>query len=196
MGDTIALKNHCDGFLSCYCSVNCDQHCKSRGCPGSRMDGNDWKGCAGEVFNYIVAFGKKSGDAVKHGDEVAIRYGNKHGDKGWWLSCWGRGSFCRTRTCPGKMFTDNEKSRCRGEIFQIFSTSRRGSCSSDVSVGCRGKPIYPGDTVFLRYTVDNKRGGYWLSAGHLNEKILTRTCPGNHPNNSKCSCERWTLFRK
>ena len=78
VGDTIALKNHCNGFLSCGYNENC----KSGSCSGNRMDEKDWKGCRREVFNYITAFGKNFGDAVKHGDLVAIRYGYKDGDKG------------------------------------------------------------------------------------------------------------------
>lgn len=160
------------------------------------MDWGDWTGCSGEVFNYIVAIGKKPGDAIRHGDIVALRYGNDVGDKGWWLSCWGRGSSCRARPCPGYMFQDDEQVNCRGEIFQIFSMKRRGVCSSNVSIPCRGDLIHEMDTVFLRYTVDELYGGYWLSAGKINEDVLTRSCPGSHPNDNKCACERWTLFKK
>lgn len=50
-----------------------------------------------------------------------------------WLSCWGSGSRCTLRTCPG---TDNPFDtgsqyqyhyRCRGEVFWIFGDGRSGS---------------------------------------------------------------------
>ncbi|KAK4307738.1 hypothetical protein Pmani_020528 [Petrolisthes manimaculis] len=128
VGDTIALRNHCggQGFLSCYCTVNCGADCKTKPCPGTSMDRSDWDRCAGEVFNYITAFGRQTGDAIRFGDKIAIRYGYDAAvDRGNWLSCWGRGSDCTTRTCPGHSFTADKK-HCQGEMFWIYSYERRG----------------------------------------------------------------------
>ncbi|KAK4314055.1 hypothetical protein Pmani_014645 [Petrolisthes manimaculis] len=74
--DTIALRNHCgaQGFLSCYGSVALFRKCKTRSCPGTSMRGSDWSRCKGEVFNYITAFGRQPGDAIRFGDKIAIRY--------------------------------------------------------------------------------------------------------------------------
>lgn len=75
VGETIALKNHCggQGFLSCYCTVNCDQKCKTRSCPGTSMEGSDWDNCKSEVFNPIIATDRSHGDAIRYGDKIAIR---------------------------------------------------------------------------------------------------------------------------
>ena len=43
------------------------------------MDVSDWSRCVGEAF---LAFGKKHGDAVKHGDNVVTRYGSNRGNQG------------------------------------------------------------------------------------------------------------------
>ena len=156
------------------------------------MDINDWANCRGELFDYLRAFGRKEGEAVRHGDEVAIRYSYGKDDEGRWLSCAGKkGENCRTQISPGNTFYDSEKNKYWGEVFQIFSEKRRGRCSSNVSRKCIGDPIYPGDTVFIRYT----KTGYWLS-GREGKYIYTNTCPGTTPSNSKCQCERWTLYRR
>ncbi|KAK3892886.1 hypothetical protein Pcinc_003287 [Petrolisthes cinctipes] len=122
--DTIALGNHCGGkgFLSCYCSVNCDQKCKTRSCPGTSMEGSDWRSCPSEAFNYITAFGRQTGDAIRFGDKIAIRYDYNTNDRGYWLSCWGRGSSCRTRTCPGFHFTDDETADRDDTVTKLHQT--------------------------------------------------------------------------
>ncbi|KAK3888046.1 hypothetical protein Pcinc_007836 [Petrolisthes cinctipes] len=202
VGDTIALRNHCggQGFLSCYCTVNCDSKCKTRSCPGTSMEGSDWDRCAGEVFNYITAFGRQSGDAIRFGDQIAIRYGyDITNDRGNWLSCWGRGSDCTTRSCPGFGFTEDDD--CRGEMFWIYSYKRRGACggNSDTHHTCIGEPLYPGDKVYIQYTPDDNVGGYWLSGRNMDDEVYTRPCPGRyftHHVSQSCSCERWTVFRK
>ncbi|KAK4321596.1 hypothetical protein Pmani_007621 [Petrolisthes manimaculis] len=125
VGDTIALRNHCggQGFLSCYCTVNCGADCKTKPCPGTSMEGSDWDRCAGEVFNYITAFGRQTGDAIRFGDKIAIRYGYDAAvNRGNWLSCGVRGyDYCTTSPCPGLDFTAD----CRDEMFWIYSYERR-----------------------------------------------------------------------
>ncbi|KAK4319004.1 hypothetical protein Pmani_010089 [Petrolisthes manimaculis] len=89
--DTIALRNHCggQGFLSCWSSVSLPHlRCKTRPCPGTSMEGSDWSNCKGETFNYITAFGRQPGDAIRFGDKIAIRYGYGSYDRAELLASW------------------------------------------------------------------------------------------------------------
>ena len=192
-GDTIALRNDAkrNQWLSCWCTVNCNlDRCKLRPCPGSEMTGNDWSSCISETFGlHLVYYGY--GEPVRSGDRVAIYYAKDH-----WLSCWGSGGVCPTRPCPGYSWDSSDTRNCRGEMFWIYSPKRQGSCSSDTTVSCRGKPIQKGDNVFIQYSI-KKGEGWWLSED--DEDIRTRTCPGLHINDEdkrRCGSESWTIFAR
>lgn len=190
-GDTMALNHHrkSSQWLSCYCTVNCGyDQCELRGCPGSQMLGSEWQTCGSEVF-YIYSIYGSHGDEIRSGDSVAFYYGSRH-----WLSCWGSGSRCKTRSCPGWSWDSSDTSDCRGEIFWIYAPERHTRCSSDVTVGCRGKPIQKGDNVFIIYSV-NKGRGYWLSED--DGEIRTRTCPGTYITSQDkydCGSESWVIY--
>ncbi|XP_069945044.1 SE-cephalotoxin-like [Cherax quadricarinatus] len=216
-GDMIALKSLCGGFLSGYktehyqgrrhtndfcrdffhhmdflkvcpkAPVKLNAH--SSDCPGDRMDGGDWDRCWGERF-YIYAVERKTGDAIRYGDMVGLKYrGN------WWLSCVNAGGVCTSWECPGGQFTRDEGGKCVSEVFFIYVLGRKGSCSTDTRYKCSGTPLYPGDTVFLRSYYWN----YWLSVLNKKDYIFTRTCPYQNLEQSdavNCNCEQWILFRK
>ena len=196
-GDTIALRNNAKSnqWLSCYCTVNCDvDRCKLRGCPGSQM--NDWNGCRSERFRlYLTKYG--NGEPVRSGDQIAIQYTwNYSKGTGHWLSCWVSGSVCPTRPCPGSKWDSSDTKNCRGEMFWIYSPERQGSCSSDTTKICRGKPIQKGDNVFIQYSLKNGHG-YWLSED--DGDIRTRTCPGlyiNSEDKNQCGSESWDIFAR
>ena len=87
------------------------------------------------------------------GDAVALR-GEKDNH---WLSCWGSGSDCKARGCPGKdrPFQKDDSSQytvdCRGELFWIYAEKRR-----------RGESIRHNDRVALLYShMNGKR--WWVS---------------------------------
>lgn len=192
-GDMIALKNDLKSnqWLSCWCTVNCDvDQCELRGCPGSEMSGSGWHTCSSEVFSIHLVSGN-DGEVVRSGDRVAIHYAGDH-----WLSCWGSGGLCPTRPCPGYRWDSSDSGRCRGEMFSIYAPERQGSCSSDISVGCRGKPIQKGDNVFINYSIKDGHG-WWLSQD--DGEIRTQTCPGLHINSEDkqhCGSESWTIYAK
>lgn len=192
-GDTIALRSNAKAnqWLSCYCTVNCGvDRCKLRGCPGSQMTGNDWNSCSGERFTlYLTHY--RPGEPVRYGDSIALYYGAGH-----WLSCWGSGGVCPTRSCPGYGRWDSSDTKsCRGERFWIYSPERQGRCSSDIRKGCRGKPLQRGDNVFIVYSVKGGRG-YWLSED--DKDIRTRTCPGLYINSDdkRCVSESWNIYAR
>lgn len=192
-GDLIALKSNAkpNQWLSCYCTVNCGvDRCKLRGCPGSQMTGNDWNSCSGERFRlYLTGYG--DGEPVRSGDRIALYYGKDH-----WLSCWGSGGVCPTRSCPGYGRWDSTDTRkCRGEMFWIFSPERQGRCSSDTRKTCRGEPIQKGDNVFIQYSLKDGTS-YWLSED--DKDIRTRTCPGIYisKDDRRCSSESWNIFAR
>ena len=192
-GDMVALRSNAkrNQWLSCWCTVNCGvDRCKLRGCPGSQMNGNDWKKCSGERFRlYLTSYGY--GKPIRSGDRIALYYGKAH-----WLSCWGSGGVCPTRNCPGYgRWDSSDTKKCRGEMFWIYSPKRHGRCSSDTRKNCRGKPIQKGDNVFIQYSI--KRGrGYWLSED--NKDIRTRTCPGVYitKRDKRCVSESWDIFAR
>ena len=131
------------------------------------------------------------GELVRSGDQVAMYYG-----KGHWLSCWGSGGVCPTRSCPGYSWDSSDTRNCRGEMFWIYSPKRQGSSSSDTTVSCRGKPIQKDDNVFIQYSI-KKGEGWWLSED--DEDIRTRTCPGLHINDEdkrRCRSESWIIFAR
>jgi len=193
-GDLIALRSNArrNQWLSCYCTVNCGvDRCKLRGCPGSQMTGSDWRSCNSETF-ILYSTHYRPGEPVRYGDSIALYYGAGH-----WLSCWGSGGVCPTRSCPGYGRWDSRDTRnCRGERFWIYSPEREGSCSSDTRVGCRGKPIQKGDNVFIQYSIKRGRRGYWLSQD--NKDIKTRTCPGIYISkyDKRCRSESWNIFAR
>ena len=192
-GDWIALKSNAktNQWLSCYCTVNCGvDRCKLRGCPGSQMTGSDWNSCSSEVFVlYLTDYG--NGDPVRSGDRIALYYRASH-----WLSCWGSGRVCPTRSCPGHGSWDSTDTRqCPGEMFRIYSPERQGRCSSDTRKSCRGKPIQKGDNVFIQYSPMHGTS-YWLSED--DKDIRTRTCPGIYINKDdrRCISESWNIFTR
>ena len=96
------------------------------------------------------------------GDRVALR-----GDQdNKWFSCWGSGSNCEARSCPG---TD-QPFKCRGEVFWIYAEKRR-----------RGERIRHGDRVALKYSY--MRGGMWWVSVHYSGLdsgvVKTKTSPGS-----------------
>ncbi|XP_068713788.1 SE-cephalotoxin-like [Montipora foliosa] len=193
-GDLIALRSKArrNQWLGCYCTVNCGvDRCKLRGCPGSQMTGSDWRSCSSETFNlYLTHY--RPGEPVRYGDSIALYYGAGH-----WLSCWGSGGVCPTRSCPGYGRWDSRDTKyCRGERFWIYSPEREGRCSSDTRLGCRGKPIQKGDNVFIQYSIKRSRIGYWLSQD--NKDIRTRTCPGIYitKKDRRCRSESWNIFAR
>ncbi|XP_022782738.1 SE-cephalotoxin-like [Stylophora pistillata] len=194
-GDLIALRSNArrNNWLSCYCTVNCGvDRCKLRRCPGSQMTGSDWSSCSSETFIlYLTHYSR--GEPARYGDSIALYYGAGH-----WLSCWGSGSVCPTRNCPGYGRWDSrDTKKCRGERFWIYSPERQGRCSTNTKVGCRGKPIHKGDNVFIQYSIQRGRRGYWLSQD--NKDIRTRTCPGIYITKSdkrRCSSESWDIFAR
>jgi hypothetical protein len=197
-GDMIAMESNSKRgqWLSCYCTVNCGyDRCRLRGCPGNTMEGNDWTsaGCPGERFRFYGIDGSH-GQAVHHGDRVAIQYGWDYSTgRGNWLSCWVSGSVCPTSPCPGLHWEPEDTEKCRGERFWIFSPDRRGSCSSDIMSGCRGEPIQKGDTVFILYGTPS----WFLSED--GGSIRTRSCPGRYLTESDktgCICESWRIFSR
>ena len=194
-GDTIALRNDLkrNQWLSCWCirTVNCDvDRCKLRPCPGSEMNTDDWSSCPSEVFRLYLT-NHDYGEPVRSGDRVAIYYAKDH-----WLSCWGSGGVCPTRSCPGYPGWDSSDNHCIGEMFWIYSPERQGSCSSDTTKICRGTPIQKGDNVFIQYSIKNGNG-WWLSEDDAD--IRTRTCPGLHINEADkrhCGSESWSIFAR
>lgn len=199
-GDTIALKSSCGGgFIGCYRTDKWSwKTCSLQNCPGQHMSGKDWTKCRGEVFNHITVVGKNSGDAIRYGDKIAIRYISKTGDKGWWLSCHRNGATCKTRTCPGKYFSSSEERSCGGEMFWIYSVQRRGSCSTDTYSSCRGKPLYPGDEVYILNEKVSRGTAYWLSGCRMKKEVKTSTCSTRFldPRKRSCRSEKWQIYRR
>ena len=190
-GDLIALRSNAkrNKWLSCYCTVNCGvDRCKLRDCPGSEMTGGDWRKCSSETFVlYLTNY--PLGRPVRHGDSIALYYGAGH-----WLSCWGSGGVCPTRSCPGYGKWDSrDTKKCRGERFWIYSPEREGGCLSDTRSCRRGKPIQKGDNVFIQYSIMHGRG-YWLSED--DKDIRTRTCPGVYITKYDSESESWGIFAR
>lgn len=187
----MALRNY--HGKSRWLSCGRDHQCKLSTCPGSEMSHNrDWIDCSDVMFNlHLVHYGFDT--PVRSGDRVAAC----HYAAGYWLSCWpGKGVECWTSPCPGTWWDWPAIQRCRGEMFWIYSPKRQGSCSSDTTVSCRGKPIQKGDNVFIQYSIKNGKG-WWLSED--DEDIRTRTCPGLHINDEdkrRCGSESWTIFAR
>ena len=108
-----------------------------------------------------IAEGRKDAideDVYLHsGDRVALR-----GDQdNKWFSCWGSGSNCEVRSCPGR----DQPFKCRGEVFWIYAEKRR-----------RGERIRHGDRVALKY------GGMWWVSVHYSGvfsrgDVKTKTSP-------------------
>jgi len=106
---------------------------------------------------------------------------------GVWLSCWGSGSSCNTRTCPSQYGYSSpfhygsfsHGIECRGEAFWIYSNSAQ---------------IIDGATVNIKYSEKNGKG-YWFSTywfrGRIDINSLdkTRTCPGRQFTHIKSNCE-------
>ena len=156
------------------------------------MKGSDWRSCRGEIFKlYLTHYRPR--EPVRYGDSIALYYGAGH-----WLSCWRSGSVCPTKSCPGYGRWDSRDTKyCRGERFWIYSLDRKGRCSSDTRVGCRGKPIQKGENVFIQYSIRRSRRGYWLSQD--NKDIRTRTCPSIYItkyDRRSCRSESWDIFAR
>ena len=109
------------------------------------------------------------------GDQVSLR---GHED-GVWFSCWGSGSLCEARGCPGRdrPFINNDRRSyvdCRGEVFYIYAENRR-----------RGERIQSGDTVALMYSYMNDNyyyvschdPGFWSLFNR--DAVKTMTSPGS-----------------
>ena len=199
-GDMIALESNSQPgkLLNCYCTMNCGKdRCTLGTCPGSEMSGSDWNNCDSERFRLYLTDGSH-GEAVRSGDRIAIQYGwNDETKRGNWLSCWGSGSVCPTRPCPGLTWDPADNEKCRGEYFWIYSPERMGSSPSDtrIKTGYRGKPLQKGDNVFIQYSI-NDNTPWWLSEDE--DDIRTRTCPGLYIDSSdkRCACESWNLFSR
>lgn len=130
---------------------------------------------------------------IRNDDIVSLKLTHS---KESWISCWGSGSKCRYRNCPGidNPFVAGSQYKhyykCRGEVFWIFGDLRGGK---DYIRNC--------DKVAFRYSWwSNRNAGYWIST---NENFWsgrfynTRTCPGRSFFNShfsgRCFNEVFTL---
>lgn len=68
----------------------------------------EWSKIYGEHFGPIY---------IEDWDWIQLRLS---GYSDWWVSCWGSGSACYTRQCPGTTGSiHRDNTNCRGEWFQI-----------------------------------------------------------------------------
>lgn len=141
----------------------------------------------------MVAFGRKSGEAIRYGDYVALKMGS-HKSKDYWLRCTKSSDKCDGEDC--KYFWSSNKSdweKCKKEVFKIFALGREGTCGSNAISTCKGMPIETTDYVFLMYEY---KKGYWLSHNDRSE-VRLYPCLGttfSKDKYNKCTYERWQLF--
>ncbi len=130
--------------------------------------------------------------SVRSGDRIMLRkgpnyYGRRSDD---WLSCWGSGSVCIGRSCPGSF---GRTQGCRGEQFWIYAIGKDD-----------GTYVQNCDKVGIQYSLNDGRG-YWLSHHYgnrelgLRNEVWTLTCPGQHFTADEiyyCSSEVWQIYDK
>jgi len=113
-----------------------------------------------------------------------------YGGKNTWLSCAKSVSdsdWCRTdRTCPG-LAGNQGNNQCRGERFQIQSTTTGAITLSD-HVGFKYRNNVCNN--------DRSEGHYWLSTAESSSKYYTMPCPGStftKSDLSRCDKEKFLL---
>ena len=130
----------------------------------------------------------RSGGAIS----LKLAWNHVFNRRNHWLSCWGSGSPCAARTCPGE---DNPMEwgsqyeyrwRCRGEVFWIHAIDNSdGMIRTCSRVG-----------IYYSYM---KGKHWWLSTSndialHLTD---TKTCPGSSASsmrNGGCGREAWRIY--
>lgn len=187
-GMAVALENfhHIGRRLNCpkpYPSV----------CYLGEKDNRDVKG---ESFDYIMAHGRKSGDKIRWGDWVSIRYDVKYEkNEGNWLSCWrafeGKVHDCTTSPCPKADFKRTDR-LCEGERFRIYQQGAQGGCSqipnTNLRGGCKGNFIHIDKPVYLM-----RSDGYFMSSNAAGNRIVTRNCPDGPLKYTDCTQELWKI---
>ena len=87
---------------------------------------------------------------IKDWDWIRLKFVNDYArtDNHYWVSCWGSGSTCKPRTCPGKLGS-TKANACRGELFQIVNDKK------EVIQNCQ--------TIAIRYS-------YWSNRNQVTIK--------------------------
>ena len=178
-GDTIALQT----FVRNYWLGCSETSCGRYRCPVMMMSGNDWTGCASEVFKIYRASGT---GAVRVGDLVGIYHPH---ESGHWLSC--SSCNCGKNTCPGTPTTAHGFAAqehwytCWQSVFKIYAKGKNNSDIIDVY-----------DDVSIYYLQDS----LWVAQGYNHNTVklpcLGTTRPPALNLYDHCAYETFTIWKR
>jgi len=182
-GDTIALRSMCGarGWVSNYCTINCDDISRPKSCPGTVFTKDKIKNCGSESM-IIVAEGRAKGEKIHSGDVIGLYYA-----KGYWMSCSGIDQDCTTKPCPGSTAGYTKAGwvwpSCAHEKFHIEFAKKNSN-----------SVIFQHDEVAIR------RNDMCGSSGYMSvddSRITLRTCPTCNGSNGwktkYCRCEAFEI---